>query len=82
MSVNPGFGGQTFIEKTFEKVVQLKEMIRIKKSKALIKVNGGIDLNNYARLIDAGANILVAGTSVFRAINPIEAIEALKNIEY
>lgn len=78
MSVNPGFGGQTFIENTFNKVEQLKEMIRINKSNSLIKVDGGVDLDNYLKLVKAGVNILVAGTSVFGSMNPLIAIETLK----
>ncbi len=80
MGVNPGFGGQTFIEKTFDKVAQLKEMIRTKKSKTLIKVDGGIDLTNYVKLINKGADILVVGTSIFKAKNPVAAIQTFKNM--
>jgi ribulose-phosphate 3-epimerase len=80
MSVNPGFGGQTFIENTYNKIEQMKEIIRIKKSNALIKVDGGIDLSNSFKLVHAGADILVAGTSVFGSKEPIRTIEMLKNI--
>ncbi|HEY5393729.1 MAG TPA: ribulose-phosphate 3-epimerase [Hanamia sp.] len=78
MSVNPGFGGQSFIDNTYQKVEQIKEMIRIKKSNALLKIDGGVTLNNCAELIHAGADILVAGTSVFNAEDPVEAIRELK----
>ena len=79
MSVNPGFGGQSFIFDTYEKIKQVKEIIRIKKSNALVKVDGGIDLINCAKLINIGANILVTGTSVFSAKDPLVAIRELKN---
>ncbi len=78
MSVHPGFGGQSFITDTYTKIEQLKEIIRIKKAKALIKVDGGIDLSNCVKLINVGADILVAGTSVFGANDPAAAIRELK----
>ena len=78
MSVNPGFGGQKFIENTFEKVKKLKQLIIQKKSNALIEIDGGVDLNNYKKLIDCGANVLVAGNTVFGSKNPSETIAALK----
>lgn len=78
MSVNPGFGGQKFIENTFEKVKQLKSLIIKKNSKALIEIDGGVDLNNYQKLIDCGADVLVAGNTVFSSKNPIETIKLLK----
>jgi ribulose-phosphate 3-epimerase len=79
MSVHPGFGGQAFIENTYNKVVEMKEIIRTKRSKALIKVDGGVDLNNSFKLFNEGADILVAGTSVFRSKDPISTIGRLKN---
>jgi ribulose-phosphate 3-epimerase len=81
MSVNPGFGGQIFIENTFNKIEQLKELIRIKKSNALIKIDGGVNMNNYRKLLQAGADILVAGTAIFSAPSPIRAIEELKGAD-
>jgi ribulose-phosphate 3-epimerase len=81
MSVNPGFGGQTFIENTFSKVEQLKEMIRIKKSNALIKIDGGVNMNNCRKLLQVGADILVAGTAIFGAQNPLRAIEEFKRMD-
>lgn len=78
MSVHPGFGGQSFIENTFNKINQLKEIIQIKKLNTLIKIDGGVNLNNYKKLVDAGANILVTGSSVFDSENPRMAIERLK----
>jgi len=80
MSVNPGFGGQTFMESAFNKVKDLKAIIRARNANALIKVDGGIDLSNYVRLVNSGADILVTGTSVFGADDPVRAIEALKKI--
>lgn len=78
MSVNPGFGAQKFIENTYHKIIQLNEMIRSLKSNALIEIDGGVDFNNYQKLIDRGANILVAGNTVFSSTNPIQTIADLK----
>mgnify|MGYP001552182018 CR=1 FL=1 len=78
MSVNPGFGGQKFIDNTYEKVKKLKALIQQKNSKALIEIDGGVDLNNYKKLIDCGANVLVAGNTVFSSKNPSETIKTLK----
>ena len=78
MSVYPGFGGQKFIEATYEKVVALKEMITKAGASTLIEIDGGVDANNAAALTKAGADILVAGTTVFKAANPIAMIAALK----
>jgi ribulose-phosphate 3-epimerase len=80
MSVNPGFGGQKFIENTYYKIRDLREMIRTKKSNALIEIDGGVDLNNYTKLLDAGANVLVAGNTVFSSSNPTQTIADLKKI--
>lgn len=78
MSVNPGFGGQKFIENTYSKVSQLKDLILKKNSKALIEIDGGVDLNNFKKLIACGANVLVAGNTVFGSKNPTETISLLK----
>lgn len=78
MSVNPGFGGQPFIEHSVEKVARLRKMIDESGSKALINVDGGVNEKTGARLAAAGADILVAGSYVFRASSPSEAIHALK----
>jgi len=78
MSVNPGFGGQKFIENTFEKVRDLKILIEQKKSNALIEIDGGVDLKNFKKLIESGANVLVAGNTVFNSENPTETIKLLK----
>jgi ribulose-phosphate 3-epimerase len=78
MSVNPGFGGQKFIEHSIEKIKQLRRMIDEKSYTALIEVDGGVDLNNAASIINAGADVLVAGSSVFKASNPANVIRQLK----
>jgi len=80
MSVNPGFGGQKFIDNTYSKIRDLKEMIIRKNSNALIEVDGGVDLNNAPRLVDAGADVLVAGNTVFSSGNPLQTIASLKNL--
>ena len=78
MSVYPGFGGQKFIETTYEKVVALKEMITQAGASTLIEIDGGVDANNAAALTKAGADVLVAGTTVFKAADPIAMIATLK----
>ena len=80
MSVYPGFGGQKFIETTYEKVIALKEMITKAGASTLIEIDGGVDANNAAALTKAGADILVAGTTVFKAANPIAMIASLKQL--
>jgi ribulose-phosphate 3-epimerase len=80
MSVNPGFGGQKFIENTFTKVIALKKMITDKFSKALIEIDGGVDLNNFQKLLSSGADVLVAGNTVFGSADPAETIKQLKLI--
>jgi ribulose-phosphate 3-epimerase len=77
MSVNPGFGGQKFIENTYDKVDKLKKMILLSNSSAMIQVDGGIDLTNARKLFDHGVDILVAGTSIFHSADPVKAIEDL-----
>jgi ribulose-phosphate 3-epimerase len=78
MSVNPGFGGQKFIENTYNKVIALKQLIARRNSKALIEIDGGVDLNNYKKLLDCGADVLVAGNTVFSSQNPADTIRTLK----
>lgn len=78
MSVNPGFGGQKFIENTYKKVAHLKDMILQSGSKALIEIDGGVDMNNYRKLVETGADVLVAGNTVFSSQNPVETILQLK----
>lgn len=80
MSVNPGFGGQSFIENTYHKVVQLKELIKRKGASTLIEVDGGVTNKNAKQLVDVGADVLVAGSYVFKSENPIETIKDLKQI--
>lgn len=80
MSVNPGFGGQKFIENTYSKVARLRSMIERKGSKALIEVDGGVNLDNAANIYRAGADVLVAGNAVFKAPDISAAIEAFKNV--
>jgi ribulose-phosphate 3-epimerase len=80
MSVEPGFGGQQFIEHTYRKITNLKSMIMESNSKALIQVDGGIDFMNAGKLYDAGVDILVAGTTVFKSENPIDTIDKLLQV--
>lgn len=80
MSVNPGFGGQKFIEKTYDKVKALKKMILDSNSNALIEIDGGVNQLNAKALLDAGADVLVAGNFVFSAPNPTEVIARLKSV--
>ncbi len=78
MSVNPGFGGQKFIQNTYQKVKDLKALIQKHNSSALIEIDGGVDLNNYKQLLECGADVLVAGNTVFSSTNPKATIQALK----
>jgi ribulose-phosphate 3-epimerase len=80
MSVNPGFGGQLFIENTYRKVIALKELILRRNSNALIEVDGGVNFEVGKKLYESGADILVAGSFVFNSQNPIEKIAALKRL--
>ena len=80
MSVNPGFGGQSFIENTYEKVKQLKALISAKGASTLIEIDGGVTATNAKALKKAGADVLVAGSFVFKSHNPLETIKELKFI--
>lgn len=80
MSVNPGFGGQSFIERTYQKIVDLKSLINKYNTETLIEIDGGVNDKNAKKLTDAGANVLVAGNFVFRSENPIETISNLKEV--
>src|SRR5688572_5582271 len=80
MSVNPGFGGQKFIKNTFEKVRALKKLIQTKTSHALIVIVGGVDLDNYKELVSCGADVLVAGNTVFSSKDPKATIKLLKTL--
>lgn len=80
MSVNPGFGGQSFIENTYQKVTNLKNLIERKNSNALIEIDGGVNADNAKKLVDLGADALVAGSFVFKSENPTETIKQLKEV--
>ena len=82
MSVNPGFGGQSFIENTYNKVLSLSKLIDSKntKTRPIIQVDGGVNLDNASKLISSGANALVAGNSIFNTKNPIDVISEFKSI--
>ena len=80
MSVNPGFGGQKFIESSVDKVVRLRELIERKNSKALIEVDGGVQAETAPRLVAAGTDVLVSGSYVFKAADPVATIKGLKEL--
>ena len=80
MSVNPGFGGQKFIENTYDKVIKLKDMITRKQTSTLIEIDGGVNANNAKQLLKAGADVLVAGSFVFNSNDPLKTIEDLKSL--
>ena len=80
MSVNPGFGGQRFIENTYNKVKELKTIINKAEATTLIEIDGGVTNKNSKALIDSGADVLVAGSYVFSSKNPVETIATLKKI--
>jgi len=80
MSVNPGFGGQSFIENTYAKVKKLKDLIVRKNASTLIEIDGGVTDKNAKKLVEAGANVLVAGNFVFKAENPTKTISDLKKL--
>jgi ribulose-phosphate 3-epimerase len=79
MSVNPGFGGQKFIQHTFAKVAAAKKLIQASGSGALIEIDGGVNQQNAPQLLSQGADVLVAGSFVFSAVNPLETISDLRN---
>jgi len=80
MSVNPGFGGQQFIPHTLEKIKQLRKMLDEKKLKAHIEIDGGVTIENAASIVQAGADVLVAGNTVFRSSDPAATIAQLKSV--
>lgn len=82
MSVNPGFGGQSFIENTYKKIVELRQLIEKSGSNALIEVDGGVNSKNAEQLVASGANVLVAGSFVFKSPDPLSTIKDLKNLRY
>ena len=81
MSVNPGFGGQSFIPHTLKKITQLRAMIDKQKLPVQIEIDGGVTLENAKSIIDAGAHVLVAGNTVFRSSDPLKTIASLKSIQ-
>ena len=80
MSVNPGFGGQSFIENTFSKIEKLKAMIERKNAKTLIEIDGGVTDQNALQLVTSGADVLVAGNFIFKSVNPTQTILDLKKL--
>lgn len=82
MSVNPGFGGQSFITNTYKKLTDLRKMIEMTGSSALIEVDGGVNSENAEQLVASGANVLVAGSFVFKSEDPKTTIHNLKNLRY
>jgi ribulose-phosphate 3-epimerase len=80
MSVNPGFGGQSFIENTYEKVRKLKALITRKGANTIIEIDGGVTNKNAVQLVEVGADVLVAGNFVFKAENPTQTIADLKKL--
>ena len=79
MSVNPGFGGQSFIEHTYQKIKDLRKMITEKGVQVLIEIDGGVSVDNASKIVMAGADVLVAGNAVFKSADPLATISALKN---
>ena len=82
MSVNPGFGGQSFIENTYNKIKELKELIQSSESSCQIEIDGGVTNKNAKKLVEAGANILVAGSYVFKSNNPAETISKMVKLDF
>lgn len=82
MSVNPGFGGQSFIENTYYKIDELKELMQTKGSKAKIEVDGGVNKDNYEKLVHSGVDILVAGSYIFKSENPTATIREMKKVDF
>ena len=80
MSVNPGFGGQKFIDNTYKKVIKLRRLILEKEAHALIEIDGGVNLTTGKLLFEAGADVLVAGSYIFDSEDPIKTIHQLKNV--
>ncbi len=80
MSVNPGFGGQQFIPQTIQKIIELKSLITQKNTNTLIQIDGGVTLLNAPEILAAGADVLVAGNTVFKSENPTQTIAALKSL--
>jgi ribulose-phosphate 3-epimerase len=81
MSVNPGFGGQRFLDATYERLARLHQLIQATEASTRVEIDGGVTLANAQRLVDLGADVLVAGNTVFKAPDPREAIRSLKSIQ-
>lgn len=81
MSVNPGFGGQTFIPRTYDRIRELRKMIDVRGLNVLIEIDGGVTLDNAPEIIAAGAHVLVAGNTVFKSSDPAATIRALKSVK-
>lgn len=81
MSVNPGFGGQKFINRTYDKIKALRKLAQGRNDNLIIQIDGGVGLGNISELVEAGADVLVAGNAVFAAENPIEMIAELKKVK-
>ena len=79
MSVNPGFGGQIFIEQTLKKITEARVLVSKRKTSTLIEVDGGVDVRNAYKLFNAGADVLVSGTAIFGSSDPLESIYKMKN---
>jgi len=82
MSVNPGFGGQKFINNTYKKIKQLKELSQKNHTKVQIEIDGGVDASNAKYLVESGADILVAGNFIFKSENPVETVSKLKKLRF
>lgn len=80
MSVNPGFGGQSFIENSLKKIKNLRKMIHQRQLQTLIEVDGGVDMNNAKNILNMGADVLVAGNAIFKSADPMKTISDLKNL--
>ncbi|MDP1622019.1 MAG: ribulose-phosphate 3-epimerase [Bacteroidales bacterium] len=80
MSVNPGFGGQSFMPGTFGKIAEIRQMIKSRQLNVMVEVDGGIDLNNAPKLVQSGVDILVAGNTIFSSPDPVQTIHQLKTI--
>jgi ribulose-phosphate 3-epimerase len=81
MTVNPGFGGQSFIMESYNKIAELRKMIDSGKHKVLIQVDGGVDTKNAQKLVETGVNVLVAGNTIFNSKDPVKTIMRLKNLK-
>jgi len=81
MSVNPGFGGQKFIQHTYQKIVELRGIAAGVNDTLMIEIDGGVTLENAGKLLKAGANVLVAGSFVFNSTTPLDTVKALKEVD-